>query len=251
MTTGIFVTARVGSTRLPQKHLIDAHKRTFIQWLVGRYVFGFRDEISRGEVKVIIVTSTERGNEKFRELFGRENVSVYFGDNDNIPLRHLQCALNLDISHIVSIDGDDVLCSVEAAKLVREQLLKGVAMVKTEGLPLGMNVMGYSTEFLRASLSHVNSKILETGWGRIFDASKIKNIELNKLPESDALRMTLDYEVDAEFFKTVISGIGDRILQISDEELVKYIIEHKLYLLNKEVNEEYWANFRRQQQKED
>ena len=108
-----------------------------------------------------------------------------------------------------------------------------------------------STEFLRASLSHVNSKILETGWGRIFDASKIKNIELNKLPESDALRMTLDYEVDAEFFKTVISGIGDRILQISDEELVKYIVEHKLYLLNKEVNEEYWANFRKQQQKED
>jgi len=251
MTTGIFVTARVGSTRLPQKHLIDAHKRTFIQWLVERYVHGFRDEISRGEVKVVIVTSTERGNEKFRELFARENVSVFFGDNDNIPLRHLQCALNLDISHIVSIDGDDILCSVEGAKLVREQLLKGVAMVKTEGLPLGMNVMGYSTEFLRASLSHVNSKILETGWGRIFDASKIKNIELNKLPESDALRMTLDYEVDAEFFKTVISGIGDRILQISDEELVKYIIEHKLYLLNKEVNEEYWANFRRQQQKED
>jgi len=62
--------------------------------------------------------------------------------------------------------------------------------------------------------------------------------------------MTLDYEVDAEFFKTVISEIGDRILQISDEELVKYIVEHKLYLLNKEVNEEYWANFRKQQQKE-
>jgi spore coat polysaccharide biosynthesis protein SpsF (cytidylyltransferase family) len=251
MTTGIFVTARVGSTRLPQKHLIDAHKRTFIAWLVGRYVHGFRHEISRGEVKVVIVTSTEQGNEKFRELFARENISVFFGDNDNIPLRHLQCALNLDISHIVSIDGDDILCSVEGAALVREQLLKGVAMAKTEGLPLGMNVMGYSTKFLRTSLSHVNSKVLETGWGRIFDASKIKNIELNKFPESDALRMTLDYEVDAEFFKTVISGIGDRILQISDEELVKYIVEHKLYLLNKEVNEEYWANFRRQQQKED
>jgi spore coat polysaccharide biosynthesis protein SpsF (cytidylyltransferase family) len=60
--TGIFVTARLGSTRLPQKHLIDVHKRTFIEWLVGRYVYGFREEISRGEVKVVIVTSTERGN---------------------------------------------------------------------------------------------------------------------------------------------------------------------------------------------
>jgi hypothetical protein len=114
-----------------------------------------------------------------------------------------------------------------------------------------MNVMGYSTEFLRESLSQVTSKVLETGWGRIFDASKIKSIDLNRLPDSDTLRMTLDYDVDAEFFKTVISGIGDRILQISDEELVNYIVEHKLYLLNKEVNEEYWANFRKQQQKED
>jgi spore coat polysaccharide biosynthesis protein SpsF (cytidylyltransferase family) len=249
--TGIFVTARLGSTRLPQKHLIGVHKRTFIEWLVGRYVYGFREEISRGEVKVVIVTSTERGNEKFRELFAGENVSVFFGDNDNIPLRHLQCALNLEISHIVSIDGDDILCSVEGAELVREQLLKGAAMVKTDGLPLGMNVMGYSTEFLRESLSQVTSKVLETGWGRIFDASKIKSIDLNRLPDSDTLRMTLDYDVDAEFFKTVISGIGDRILQISDEELVNYIVEHKLYLLNKEVNEEYWANFRKQQQKED
>jgi hypothetical protein len=154
------------------------------------------------------------------------------------------------MSYIISIDGDDILCSVEGAELVRNELLKGAAMVKTEGLPLGMNVMGYSTEFLRDSLSRVNSKVLETGWGRIFDESKIEKIELKKLPEFDALRMTLDYEVDAEFFKTVILGIGDRILQISDEELVKYIVEHKLYLLNKEVNEEYWANFRRQQQKE-
>ena len=251
MTTGIFVTARVGSTRLPQKHLIDAHKKKFIEWLVGRYVHGFSDEISRGEVKVVIVTSTERGNEKFRELFSRDNVSVFFGDNDNIPLRHLQCALNLDISYIISIDGDDILCSVRGAERVREKLLEGAMMVKTEGLPLGMNVMGYSTEFLRTSLKNVNSKVLETGWGRIFDASKIENIVLDKLPESDALRLTLDYEVDAEFFKTVISGIGDRILQISDKELVKYIVEHKLYLLNKEVNEEYWANFRSQQQKED
>lgn len=250
MKTGIFITARVGSTRLPQKHLIDAHKKTFIEWLVRRYVHGFHEEIARDEVKVVIVTSTEPGNEKFRELFAEQDVSVFFGDNDNIPLRHLQCALNLDISHIVSIDGDDILCSVEAAERVREKLLQGAAMVKTEGLALGMNVMGYSTEFLRSSLSHVNSKVLETGWGRIFDTSKIESIELNKVPDSDAVRMTLDYEVDANFFKTVIEGIGDRIVEISDEALVKYIIENKLYLLNKDVNEEYWANFNRQKQKE-
>jgi spore coat polysaccharide biosynthesis protein SpsF (cytidylyltransferase family) len=76
MTTGIFVTARVGSTRLPQKHLIDAHQKTFIEWLVGRYLQGFRNEISRGEVKVAIVTSTERGNEKFREVF-QEKTFLY------------------------------------------------------------------------------------------------------------------------------------------------------------------------------
>jgi spore coat polysaccharide biosynthesis protein SpsF len=250
MTTGIFVTARVGSTRLPQKYLITVNKRTFIEWLVGRYAHAFRDEIARGEVKIVVVTSTEPGNEKFRELFADKNVSVFFGDNNNIPLRHLQCALNLEIANIVSIDGDDVLCSVEAAKLVRERLLKGAAMAKTEGLPLGMNVMGYSTEFLRSSLDKVNSKVLETGWGRIFDEARIESIELDKISESDSLRMTLDYEVDAVFFKTVISETGDHILEISDEDLVKQIIDQKLYQLNQEVNEDYWANFKKQQQKE-
>jgi CMP-2-keto-3-deoxyoctulosonic acid synthetase len=42
---GIFITARLGSKRLYQKHLVEIEGKPMIKWLVDRYSIGFRNEI--------------------------------------------------------------------------------------------------------------------------------------------------------------------------------------------------------------
>ncbi|MDO3642476.1 hypothetical protein [Mucilaginibacter sp. L3T2-6] len=240
--TGIFITARLGSTRLLQKHLIKAGGSTFIEYLINRFAAEFKNDIAAGDVKLFITTSTDPENMKFEEVLDGIDINIFFGADDNIPLRHLQCAEEHNVDNILSIDGDDILCSTKAARDVMYSLIEGASMAKTVGLPLGMNVMGYTKDFLRHSLINT-PKILETGWGRIFDESHIDIINFDEISFSSKLRMTLDYEPDADFFRAVINEIKKDITTISDENLIKYIIENELHKINSELNEQYWANF--------
>jgi spore coat polysaccharide biosynthesis protein SpsF (cytidylyltransferase family) len=241
---GVFITARLGSTRLNEKHLIEVNGKPFIEWLVKRFLISFNTKIKRNDLKIFITTSTKIENNKLESIFDESEVKVFYGSDENIPLRHLECAILNNIDYIISIDGDDILCSTECSKLVIHKLLMGSRMVKTEGLPLGMNVMGYSTEFLKESLQGFENAKLETGWGKIFNKEEIDIIKLKNYINKEKVRMTLDYEADADFFKKIISNID--VLNVSDEELIEKIIANSWNEINADLEDIYWTNFNKQ-----
>jgi len=245
---GIFITARLGSTRLTEKHLIEVKEKPFVIWLIERFATKFHDKIIRNELKIFIATSIKSANKKFESILDKNKVEIFYGSDENIPLRHLECAEANEIEHIISIDGDDILCSTEAANLVIEKLLNGFKMAQTSGLPLGMNVTGYSTEFLKKSLQGKEKNKLENGWGKIFNKDEINLIQINGFKNLEKIRMTLDYEADANFFKKVISFID--IIKISDESLIKKIIANKWNQINIHLDDVYWANFNKKKQEE-
>lgn len=245
---GVFITARLGSTRLFEKHLIEVNERPFIKWLVERFNIAFKEKIERKELKIFITTSSKPENKKFKLVFDKEEIEVFFGSDENIPFRHLECAIENGIDYIISIDGDDILCSTEATNLVITKLLNGSKMVQTTGLPLGMNITGYSKEFLKKSLLGIENKKLETGWGKIFDKGEIELIELRVDENIQKIRMTLDYEADADFFKKVISNID--VMNISDDYLIKNIIINKWNQINIHLDDIFWSNFNKQKQEE-
>jgi|SRR6185436_11713213 len=251
MKTGLLIIARVGSTRLERKHLIKAAHKTFIEWLAERYIHEFSNEIKKGDVEIIIATSSDPNNQVFESVLKGRTVSVYYGPNDNIPARQLKCAEKFKLDNIISIDGDDVLCSTAAARAVLSKLNSGTQAIKTIGLPLGMNVIGYKTQYLKSALSAVEeNRTLETGWGRIFPEDSVESIRLGDYEKDERLRFTLDYKEDASFFQKVIEGLEHEILSIRDEALVKYVIQNKLYSINEALNETYWNNFNVQKNSE-
>ena len=243
--TGILIVARLGSTRLNNKHLIKINNKTFIEWLLMRFLNKFSPLIAQEKVKIIIATSIKPENEKFKELLKEIDVEVFYGNDSNIPLRQIECAEKYNLKKIISIDGDDILCSTEAALNVYNLLQNpNINIVKTIGLPLGMNVIGYRTDFLKKSLKNIIDK-LETGWGRIFDENEVIELVVNKR-NYDQLRFTLDYELDSKFFSTIIEKIGDNIVSISDLALINTIIENKIYEINSSLIDTYWTNFNSQ-----
>lgn len=110
---GVFITARLGSTRLNEKHLIEVNGKPFIEWLVKRFLISFNTKIKRNDLKIFITTSTKIENNKLESIFDESEVKVFYGSDENIPLRHLECAILNNIDYIISIDGDDILCSTE------------------------------------------------------------------------------------------------------------------------------------------
>ncbi len=249
---GIFITARLGSSRLPAKHLHPAAGRTFMEWLFGRLLYEFKKEVKNKEVLIVIATSEETGNERFLEIVQDNPVEVFFGADDNIPLRHHQSALNYGCSHIISVDGDDILCSAKAAREIYTAMTSGIKadIFQVEGLPLGMNLSGYSDEYLGKSLEKAADQKYETGWGRIFHAPVIHNIRLADYDIMDELRFTLDYEDDAKFFEAVISSLKNETLSISDEALIAHVKKNGFEKINAHLKEEYWANYNSEKAKE-
>ena len=245
---GVFITARLGSTRLNEKHLIEINAKPLIRYLVERFLVAFKESIEGKKIKIFITTSIKPENKKFESIFDANEVEVYYGSDENIPLRHLECAIEHDIDYIVSIDGDDILCSTEASKLVMDRLLSGSKMAYTEGLPLGMNSTGYSKGFLKRSLKGIESKKLQTGWGKIFDENEIDIIQLKYSDKVKKIRMTLDYTADVEFFKSVITNVN--VLNIFDNALIDIIVKNKWNHLNSHLDDIYWTNFNKLKEQE-
>tara|TARA_B100000315_G_scaffold260917_1_gene327321 strand:- start:12039 stop:12812 length:774 start_codon:yes stop_codon:yes gene_type:complete len=243
MKFGIVISARLGSTRLPRKHLLDVKGEPILKYLIIRIKNEFRREINLGSMILFIATSKNKEDKDFN-IFKKLGIEVFFGSNDNIPLRQLQVAKKYNLNYILSIDGDDILCSPLAMRMVYEKLGKDCNYVSTNNLPLGMNVSGYSTEFLNNSLLNYKNDILETGWGRIFDNNYIDNIYFNPLSNIDKkLRFTLDYNEDYIFFNNLITKLHSSISYLTDKEIVDEVIENKLYKLNGHLIDLYKKQF--------
>lgn len=250
--TGIIIAARLGSSRTPGKHLLPAGGHPFIHWLCRRMLAEFAAEVMAGEVKVAIATSEAPGNEPLRDAVSGLPVDVFFGPDAHIPLRQLRCAEAMGASAIISVDGDDILCSFEGARAVYEALKDRDAqdIVRTEGLPLGMNVSGYSTAYLQRSLAAAQGDRFETGWGRVFRDPRVRVLQLGDADIMGDLRFTLDYPEDATFFRAVIEGLGEGTVRITDAALIAYVEQHGLQRINAHLKDRYWSNYRAESAKE-
>jgi len=248
MKTGILITARLGSTRLKQKHMLIVCGKPIIYYLIERIRQGFLPQLNKGEVAIIIATSDEPENRAFENM-QMEDITVFYGSVRNIPLRQFQAVSCYGLDYAISIDGDDVLCSVAAMRSVQDALYAGKAFVRTSGLPFGMNAMGYSRSFLESSIDAHQSDILETGWGRIFDTSVLKTVDMG-LTEDEKLRFTLDYDEDYQFLSRIIELMGDNIFTAKDTEVLKLVDENNLWQINEKVCKEYWYNFYKKQNQE-
>ncbi len=243
MKVGALVTARMGSSRLTDKHLRLIRERQCLTYLLDRIEKTFANEIARGSLVIVLATGNATRNQPLADLCKERTTIPFFGDDDNIPLRHLQAAEQLGLDAMISLDGDDLLCAPEAMRSVHDQLLAGKSLVKTSGLPLGMNAWGYTQSAIRDALHEVNLSLLETGWGRIFDDMPLHTSDLN-CPNADAVRATLDYDQDLTFFSRVINEISGWA-HMSTADLVNEIMTREIHKENAGLNEQYWANFTR------
>jgi len=240
--TAIFITARLGSTRLKRKHLLKVNGKPILEYQLGRIRREFARELGNQDAVLAIVTSDEPENKDLEQVTG-DDATLFSGSTHNIPLRHLQAAHHSGVDAIVSIDGDDLLCSPRGIRSVFDSLRAGSKYAKTVGLPFGMNSFGYTASFLQACLSGRESDVLETGWGRIFESAAPLIKEFAPVVDQDLLRFTLDYSQDFDFFRAVISALGDRAYVATDEEIIKLVVSQRLFLINADLHAEYWREF--------
>lgn len=241
MHIGILITARMGSTRLSDKHFRDLGGSPALNWLLSRIREEFAHELQHKTSSLWIATGNPSRNNAFIDLASTSRAEVFFGSDDNIPLRHLEAAREHQFDAILSIDGDDIFCAPEALRAVHDSLIKGAPLCKTSGLPLGMNAWGYSSDTLAQAIKTASAHTLETGWGRIFDL--VECIDHALICEhANKVRATLDYPEDLQFFDECVKQIPGW-QELSTNEFVEAIVSKGLQQINESVTQKYWENF--------
>jgi spore coat polysaccharide biosynthesis protein SpsF len=218
------VCARSTSSRLPGKHFMLSNDRPMLWYLLERL-----KRVSSIS-KIVIATTTNEPDDRFVGFAEENNVEVFRGSEDNVMERVLRAAESFGAEVICEVTGD---CPLIDPELV-EQAIKTYRMNKVDyvnngrgGLPDGMGAQIYSSDALRRSfamtqdpldLEHVTLHIRNNR--QTFPA-----IYIGATPETDwpELGLTLDERDDFLLLDALIERFGDRILDASCAEIVRFL----------------------------
>jgi len=259
---GILIHIRLESSRLPEKHIKLANNK----YLIEHQIIRIKDKMNPKDSNIkIILNVSEVSKDKYfdilKSIADKHNVELFFGDNDNIPLRIYQCSKKHNLTHIISVDGDDILVSSQQILNIYNYFTNSSEynLLYTLNLPLGMNVFGFTHKVLEENyLNEVKS--YEVGWPCIFnfdlvnidekdkvniiETKDVRMLEINTGYKQnnfyDKLRFTLDYIEDYNLVKEILNNISSTS---SDEEIINYVCENELFNINIKNIEKWYDNF--------
>jgi spore coat polysaccharide biosynthesis protein SpsF (cytidylyltransferase family) len=225
MNAAIFLTIRINSTRIPRKALLEINGETVTEILIKR--------LKKTNIPIIICTTDEPEDKKYlKPIAEKYGLSYHEAPAGNIIKQHLDCARENGIDFITNIDGDDILSAPEVIQAVYNHAIskKYLFPVKTVGLPLGLNVIGYPTR----KLVEINFD-KDTNWGAQIFKGKHAEIKFNyDIPA----RLTLDYPEDLTVIETVLTHCKRNLLVGG---ICDYLQKHPgIAQSNLHLNEEYW-----------
>ena len=201
MKVGYLVTARLKSTRLPRKLLLEIKGKNVISHMIDRL------KLAKNIDEIIICTSTNDQDRPLGELAKENNVKCYFGSPDDVLVRLLGAADKFELDYILNITADcPFVDPFYADRIVEEYVESDADLIRQFDLPHGVFSYGIKVDSLRKVVELKDSSDTEV-WGRYFTDTGLFNVvdlDVNdKHHNRPGLRMTLDYPEDLEFFKAV------------------------------------------------
>jgi spore coat polysaccharide biosynthesis protein SpsF len=220
MNIGLVIQARMGSSRLPGKVLMNLCGKPVLLHVIERL------KNLKDEYKIIMITSTEE-KDNVIEDFCKENSILFFRGSENDVLdRYYQAAKLFELHHIVRLTGDNPLVDANNLQFLIDEHLKNKADYSSNksevdsGLPEGVGSEIFTFSALEKSWmeatndfyrEHVDEYILETP-----DKFKVLVVRAmnSGLSTCKDLRLTIDTKEDFEFVESVIKLLQNNNLEI-------------------------------------
>jgi|APSaa5957512622_1039677.scaffolds.fasta_scaffold00261_3 pseudaminic acid synthase len=232
---GIIIQARVGSTRLPNKVLMDISGQPLLKHVVERCKLANVDD-------VIVATSTNLENDAIEEFCKENGYSYFRGSENNVLDRFYQTAKKFNLDAIIRVTGDCPLISPGVIDLLIEKFKEGnfdyASNAAKRSFPRGLDCEIFSfnalekTHYLakeQKDCEHVTPFIY--GNPEIF---KVGHLIADQDLYHPEIRLCVDTEKDFELIKKIYDKFsGEEILQI--KKVLQFLLENpKLIKLNQE-----------------
>ena len=203
------IQARLASTRLPEKVLIDLHGLPMLRQIARRL------EASPGISEVVLATTTGGSDDALAEAASGWGMGVYRGPVDDLVARYLGTAEAFDADGVVRVWGDCPFVDPGAiGRAVRcfvdgDHLYTSTFRPPGRTFPLGLDVEIYRTSLLR--------DIISSSTDPFFREFPVEFVNAHITPErigsvrhhEDAsdLHLTVDYPEDLEVARSIYAAL--------------------------------------------
>jgi len=238
MKVGCLLSVREKATRLPGKVLLDIAGKSLTARLLERI------SMSNKIDNIILSTSHHPDDAILVDIAKEGNFYFYCGSENDKLDRYYQTALKFGLDAIVIVDGDDLFCFPEIIDKVSEELRKQKAdCVYVTGLPIGAASTGLTLDALRKVLEIKDENDTEVWGGYFIDSERFNSTEIiitRPLFNHPEIRLTLDYQEDYDFIKSVIKSLEFRVDFTSFELMELLVHKHpELTLINSGAQKKY------------
>ena len=238
MKSAIFITARMKSTRLPRKLLLDIKGKSVIEHLIERLKLAKLPEL------IVLCTSTNPDDDVLVDVAKRKGIEYFRGSENDVLDRFLHAALKFKLDFIVVTWGDELFCDPEYVdKTIKLYGKTNADFIKCEELPLGTFSYGVKVDALKKVVEIKDEEDTEI-WGGYFEETELFKVEILKVEDENLkhpeIRMTLDYPQDYEFMKEIFDRLylPDRVFTL--REVIHLLKKHpELTKINRDMQRSY------------
>jgi len=214
MRRAIFITARMASTRLPQKaSLVVYGDTTLIEHVIKRAKASLKNEC------IILCTTNRSEDSLLCDVAEQHNINVFRGSTEDKLQRWLEATKEYEIDFFTTMDGDDPFCIPEFLDNSLDQIVNNcVDFIDRPDIISGLFTYTIATKALQKVCEIKDSTNTEMMWTYFKDTGLFKlqtldNVSLNFLRND--IRLTLDYLEDYKLFKILFESIpGDENIDV-------------------------------------
>ncbi|MCC9167268.1 glycosyltransferase family protein [Pontibacter harenae] len=235
---GVITQARMTSTRLPGKVLLEASGKTMLQHHI--------DRLREAGLDVFIATTTNASDNPIAAFAEARQINLYRGDEQNVLSRYYHCAEMYQLDIIVRVTSD---CPLIDGSIIKDALKQYNAVENNQQVylsnalqrtfPRGMDFEIFSFSLLEkafqnatlpAELEHVTPYINQNKSGDV----EIRHYK--RATDASHYRITLDTKDDLHLIQLLINNFN--AAELGSEQLIQLLDQHpELVQLNAHIEQ--------------
>jgi len=224
------IQARMSSSRLPGKVLLEVNGRPLLSYMLERV------SAAKSIHKVILATSIDQADDAVAAFCENEDILCYRGSLDDVLDRYYQAALMVGCETVVRLTGDCPLIDPEVIDTVVQRHCSGgydytANTSPPEGItfPEGMDVEVFSFQALKRAWNeakkpsdreHVTFYIVNNP--RLFSVFRYDREE-----DFSRYRLTVDYPEDFGVVKDILTKIYSKNPKFSMKDIIAFLDAHQ------------------------
>ena len=220
MKIGFFITARLKSSRIKQKILLDLNGKSVLDRVIERAkkVVGIDG--------VVLCTSTNPQDSVLYQNSLENKIQYFEGSEDDVLNRLLAASKHFGYDAFVSITADNPLFSISTSNILVDMYRKEqYDFINTKGLPMGCGTYLLDVKALEV-VNHMKQQSDTEIWGPFInrpDFFNVADLMVENSPYNENIRITLDYAEDYKLIKNIYNRYNSN--DIPDLSAVLHLLQ--------------------------